>query len=77
MIGTMALGGNVFADELNAFNRVMITQCDFSTMAGVRQYIESDGVTRCRAIAQKVALRSVHVLLAHHARSPVYDLGDC
>lgn len=78
MIGTMAVGGDAFADKLNAFNRTMnlgqrlsrwfavehgstqcraITQCDFSTTAGVRRYIESGGTTRCSAIAQSVARR--------------------
>ncbi len=89
MVGTMALGGNAFADELNAFNRIMnlghrlsqwlttecgsaqcgaITRCDFSTMVGVRQYIESDGVTRCRAIAQKVAAKVEDMIAAATAR---------
>ena len=83
MIGTMAIGGDAFADDRNAFNGVMnlghrlsqwftaefgstqcrsITQCDFSTIAGARQYIEGDGVTRCRAIAEKVALKVQKVI---------------
>jgi hypothetical protein len=76
MIGTMAAGGDAFANDLNKFNRVMnlghqlaqrfrrscgstqcrdITGCDFSTPAGVSRYIETDGVSRCQAIAQHVA----------------------
>ena len=77
MIGTMAAGGNAFANDLNKFNRVMnlghelatwfsgkfgSTQCrdvtgsDFSTAAGVNQYIETGGVRRCQAIAEQVAV---------------------
>jgi hypothetical protein len=76
MIGTMAVRGDAFADDLNAFNRVMnlghelarwfaatfggtqcraVTHSDFSTLAGVQQYIESDCVSRCAAIAREVA----------------------
>jgi C_GCAxxG_C_C family probable redox protein len=78
MIGTMAVGGNAFADELNAFNPVMnlghslarwfkrefgstqcreLTGCDFASTAQVREYIASDGTTRCTDIAQRVAAR--------------------
>jgi putative redox-active protein with C_GCAxxG_C_C motif len=76
MIGTMAAGGDAFANDLNKFNWVMnlghqlaerfrcsfrstqcrdITGCDFSTPAGVSRYTETDGVSRCQAIAQQVA----------------------
>ncbi len=76
MIGIMAVGGNAFAEDLNAFNRPMnlghelarwfraeygstqcreLTRCDFSTEAGVRQYVESGCVTRCEEIARAVA----------------------
>jgi hypothetical protein len=74
MIGTMAVRGDAFAEDVNAFNRVMnlghelarwftdafgstqcraVTGCDFSTSAGVRQYIDSDCVTRCSALAAR------------------------
>jgi hypothetical protein len=77
MIGTMAVGGDALANDLNKFNRVMnlghelamwftgvfgstlcrdITGCDFSTTAGVNRYIETDGVSRCQAMAQQVAV---------------------
>lgn len=90
MIGTMAIGGDAFADDLNAFNRVMnlghrlsqwfraecgstqcraMTQCEFSTIAGVRRYMEGDGVTRCAAIAQKVALKVQEVITARQVQS--------
>lgn len=76
MIGTMAIGGDAFNDNLNAFSKIMnlgnrlaqwftaefgstqcgaITQCDFSTTAGVQRYIDGGGTARCSAIAQSVA----------------------
>ena len=78
MIGTMAVGGNALADELNAFNPVMnlghelaawfrtefgsircrdLTGCDFASADDVREYIVTDGTTRCRGIAERVAAR--------------------
>ncbi len=78
LIGTMAVRGDAFAEDLNAFNRAMnrgndlakwfkasfgdtqcraVTHCDFATMLGVRQYVESDWVSRCDAIAHGVALQ--------------------
>jgi hypothetical protein len=78
MIGTMAAGGDAFADDMNKFNRIMnlghrlakwfsgafgstqcrdITGCDFSTKAGVSEYIDAGGVARCQAIARDVAAR--------------------
>ena len=33
-----------------------IPGCDFSTTAGVKRYIKTDGVSRCQAIAQQVAV---------------------
>jgi len=83
MIGTMAAGGNAFADDLNKFNRVMnlghqlagwfsrafgstrcltLTGCDFATRAGVSRYIETDGVSRCQAMAQRVAVEVDRVI---------------
>jgi Putative redox-active protein (C_GCAxxG_C_C) len=88
MFGRMATGGDAFADELNAFNRIMnlahrlsewfasqfgnlqcraITQCDFSTTVGVRQYIDCNRVRRCEEIAEKVALKVEDMI--HHASS--------
>ncbi len=85
MIGTMAVGGDAFADELNAFNPVMnlghklatwfkgefgstqcraLTGCDFASTTDVREYIATEGTTRCTEIAQRVAAR-------------VADLVDC
>ena len=85
MIGTMAAGGDAFADDMNKFNRTMnlghqlakwftgafgstqcrsITGCDFSTTVGVNQYIDTDGVTRCQAIARRVAAKVERMILA-------------
>lgn len=83
MLGTMAVGGNAFADELNAFNPVMnlghslagwfkrefgstqcreLTGCDFASPAHVREYIASDGTTRCTEIAERVAARVAELI---------------
>ena len=39
-----------------------ITECDFSSTAGVEKYIASDGITRCRRIANMVAERVESIL---------------
>jgi hypothetical protein len=78
MIGTMAVRGDAFADDLNGFNRAMnrghelatwfaaehgstrcstLTGCDLSTLAGVRRFVEADGVDRCQDVARSVAAR--------------------
>jgi len=46
-----------FRKEFGSTQCREITQCDFSTMEGVSKYIESDCVTKCREIAEKVAER--------------------
>ncbi len=46
-----------FAQEFGSIQCRMITQCDFSTPAGVDSFIESDCLTKCREIAEKVAER--------------------
>jgi len=46
-----------FAKEFGSTQCRAITGCDFSTEAGVSKYIESDCVTKCREIAEKVAER--------------------
>lgn len=72
----MAAGRDAFADDVNAFNRIMnlghrlserfiaefgstqcraITQSDFSTAAGARHFVDSDGATKCAVIARTVA----------------------
>jgi hypothetical protein len=44
-----------FRQEFGSTQCRAITQCDFSTQAGVNKYIQSDCVTTCREIAKKVA----------------------
>ena len=44
-----------FRQEFGSTECRAITECDFSTRTGVGRYIESRCVTRCRAIAAKVA----------------------
>lgn len=44
-----------FRHEFGSTQCRAITGCDFSTSAGVRQYVESDQVTRCRMVATEVA----------------------
>jgi hypothetical protein len=39
-----------------------ITQGDFSTLGGVRRYIDDGGTPQCSAIAQSVALSMLSVL---------------
>lgn len=46
-----------FIKEFGSTQCRVITQCDFSTLEGVRKYIESDCVSKCREIAEKVAER--------------------
>ena len=47
MIGTMAVGGDAFADDLNAFNRVMNLGHRLS-----KWFATEFGGTQCRALAQ-------------------------
>jgi len=44
-----------FRTEFGSTQCQAITQCDFSCAEGVDQYIASDGLTRCRKIAKRVA----------------------
>ena len=44
-----------FRQEFGSTQCQAITGCDFSSMAGVKKYIEGDCVTRCRVITAKVA----------------------
>ena len=44
-----------FVKEFGSTQCQVITQCDFSTRAGVSKYIENDCVTKCRKIAENVA----------------------
>lgn len=58
-----------FAAEFGSIQCRAITQCDFSTTAGARRYIESDGVARCGTIAQKVA-EEVQSMIGHAQAGP-------
>lgn len=51
-----------FTGEFGSTQCRDITQCEFSSMAGVNRYIEGDGVSRCRVIADKVARRVQEML---------------
>lgn len=44
-----------FTDEFGSTQCQAITGCNFACMAGVNKYIESDGVTRCEFMAQRIA----------------------
>jgi len=57
---TMNLGHQLatwFTGEFGGTQCRAITGCDFSTTEGVNQYIDTDGVARCQAIAQRVTAR--------------------
>jgi len=51
-----------FSDEFGNTQCQAITQCDFSSVADVTKYIESDCITRCTMIAEKVG-EKVHKIL--------------
>jgi hypothetical protein len=51
-----------FSNEFGSTQCHAITQCDFSSAADVTKYIESDCVTRCRTIAEKVAEKVQNIL---------------
>jgi hypothetical protein len=52
-----------FRQEFGSTQCQAITECNFSTQAGVNKYIGSRSITRCRAIAVKVA-EKVELMLA-------------
>jgi C_GCAxxG_C_C family probable redox protein len=51
-----------FRREFSSTQCQAITQCDFSSAAGVEKYIASDGITRCRRIANMVAEQVQNIL---------------
>ncbi len=56
--GAMNLGNRLaqwFIEEFGDTQCQAITGCDFSSPAAARRYIETDGLARCREIAEKVA----------------------
>ena len=46
-----------FTKEFGSTQCRVITNCDFSDLTGVNNYIEGDCVTRCKQIAEKVAIK--------------------
>jgi len=46
-----------FTKEFGSTQCQAITHCDFSSLTGVDNYIEGDGITRCVQIAEKVAVK--------------------
>jgi hypothetical protein len=57
---TMNLGQQLAKWFTGAFGSTQcraVTGCDFSTTDGVNEYIDTDGVARCQALASQVAAR--------------------
>ena len=46
-----------FTKEFGSTQCQAITHCDFSDLTGVNNYIEGDCITRCKQIAEKVAVK--------------------
>jgi C_GCAxxG_C_C family probable redox protein len=62
---TMNLGHRLAqwcTDEFGSTQCRAITQCDFSTMTGVNRYLEGGGLTRCKIIAARVAVKVQEML---------------
>jgi C_GCAxxG_C_C family probable redox protein len=51
-----------FKEEFGSTQCQAITQCDFSSAAGVEKYIACDGITSCRRIAKIVAEQVQNIL---------------
>jgi C_GCAxxG_C_C family probable redox protein len=51
-----------FRKEFGSTQCQAITECDFSSAAGVEKYIASDGIARCRRIAKMVAEQVQNIL---------------
>ena len=60
-----------FRREFGSTQCQAITQCDFSSTAGVEKYIASDGVTRCREIAKMVAEQVQNILITRASENMV------
>jgi C_GCAxxG_C_C family probable redox protein len=65
-----------FTDEFGSTQCRAITQCDFSSTAGVSRYIESGGVTRCKALADKVAVKVQEMLEETKANPGMPDMAQ-
>jgi hypothetical protein len=46
-----------FTEEFGSTQCQEITHCDFSDPTGVNSYIDGDGITKCKQIAEKVAAK--------------------
>ena len=46
-----------FRGEFGSTRCQAITGCDFSTLEGVREYMEKDQIAKCRGMAERVAER--------------------
>jgi hypothetical protein len=57
-----------FRREFGSTQCQTITQCEFSSLAGVRNYVESDCMTSCRKITEKVAERVRQMLAGDDRR---------
>lgn len=55
-----------FTGEFGSTQCQVVTGCDFSSAAGVRRYIETDGLARCRGIADRVADKVLALSPAGH-----------
>ena len=58
-----------FTAEFGSTSCCTLTQCDFSTKEGVTSYVNNDGTTRCRAIAEAVAGRTRELIREREART--------
>jgi hypothetical protein len=75
---TMNLGHQLATWFTGAFGSTLcrgITGCDFSTTAGVNQYIDTDGVARCQALARQVATRVERMIDSAVSRPTVINGG--
>jgi hypothetical protein len=59
-----------FAEEYGSTQCRAITHCDFSTATGVDRYIETDCVSKCRKVAEKVVRRVQETLRDLEAVGP-------
>jgi hypothetical protein len=46
-----------FTEEFGSTHCQAITNCDFSDLTGVNNYIEGDCIAKCKQIAEKVAVK--------------------
>lgn len=58
-----------FTAEFGSTSCRTLTQCDFSSTEGSASYVENDGTSRCRAIAEAVARRTRELIQEREART--------